>query len=111
MVFRGSQTRNCPGHNAIDPSIKLVRMIFGPLPPGIVDRGDQTERDIEKSSNETEPPGSLIWPRRREVQPSESRRKNVSVDAEPPAMKGFDFTAGTARAALTATHARQFGGF
>jgi hypothetical protein len=25
-------------------------------------------------------------------------------------MKGFDFTAGAARAALTATHARQFGG-
>src|SRR5882672_3126188 len=84
-------------------------MILSPLPPRVGDHGNQTERDIEKSPNEPEPLGSLVWPRRREVQPGERRRKKMGVKAQPPAMKGFNFTAGATRAPLAATHALQFG--
>jgi hypothetical protein len=51
MVFSRSQNRNCPGHNAVDPGIKLVRMIFDSLPPWIVDRGDQA---VPTSSSQPE---------------------------------------------------------
>ena len=84
-------------------------MILDPLHPPVGNQRNQTERDVEKNANETEPLGPFIWPRRREVQPGECRRKNARVDAEPPAMKGFDFAAGAASAALATTQARRFG--